>query len=364
MGEREKLFIELLKAGLWETEVDLGLFENSVADWEGMMTLAREQTVTGVFADGLAKLPKTVVPRVQKITITKEALDIEERNGKLNAFMPKLFALLEKEGTHPWLIKGQGVGQNYADPTKRIPGDIDVFFPDEEEYERMRALFLKHLPPEAIAADTPSTKNFEFYQQDIYVELHGQVLAEINRKSNRNFQTFLKQVKGMPERRWNGVPLPPPHFDAVFIFTHLVRHYFGGGIGLRQVCDWMRFLHRHGKELELTLLERHLDLLGLKKLWLVFGAIAVDFLGCPEGDMPFYQNRYRKQGERILAYILESGNFGYYDKRTKSSSSLYMVRRWKAFTGHLQMKFRNLTMFPEETVYGIPSFIIDGVRRT
>ena len=65
----------------------------------------------------------------------------------------------------------------------------------------------------------------------------------------------------------------------------------------------------------------------------------------------------------MLRYILDSGNFGYYDARTKTRSKSYLVQRWKAFSGHLQMKLRNFRMFPEESVYGIPSFIIDGLRR-
>ncbi len=358
------LFIELLRSGLWNHPVRTELFEGEDVDWAAIAEMATQQTTAGLLGVGLSQLPKQMVPRYLKMVNTREVVEIEDKNQQMNTFLPKLFAVFEKEGVHPWLIKGQGVGQDYADPLKRVPGDIDVFFPEVEEYERMRHLFLRKLPKESISADTPKTKNFEFFQQDIYIELHGRVVAEVNRKCNRHFQEFLQEVKAMPARRWNGVPLPPPAFDAVFIFTHLVRHYFGGGIGLRQVCDWMRFLHRHGKDIDKDLLGRHLERLGLMKLWKVFGAMAVDFLGCPQEDMPFYESRERKRGERILLYILESGNFGYYDKRTMSSSSIYLVRRFKAFWGHLQMKFRNLTMFPEESVYGIPSFIIDGLRRT
>ena len=41
------------------------------------------------------------------------------------------------------------------------------------------------------------------------------------------------------------VVLPPVHFDALFIFLHAARHYFGSAVGLRQLSDWMRYLYTH-----------------------------------------------------------------------------------------------------------------------
>ena len=92
--------------------------------------------------------------------------------------------------------------------------------------------------------------------------------------------------------------------------------------------------------------------------------MAVEQLGCPRESMPFYEVGQAQRGEQILRYIMESGNFGYYDERTKSNSKVYIVRRFVAFWGHLQMKFRNFAAFPEESVYGIPSFLKDGMKRT
>ena len=144
----------------------------------------------------------------------------------------------------------------------------------------------------------------------------------------------------------------------------MVRHYFGGGIGLRQVCDWMRFMHNHAEEIDRDQLRADLDRLGLMKIWQAFAAMAVEQLGCPRESMPFYEVGVEQRGEQILRYIMESGNFGYYDERTKSNSKVYIVRRFVAFWGHLQMKFRNFAAFPEESVYGIPSFLKDGMKRT
>ena len=364
LDKSEQAFLELYKAGLWGTEMREELFEDKEIDWERVSVMAREQTVVGIVGMAMSRLPNGRVPRTTYLRFLSNIKTIEDSNDKMNAFIPVLFKTLDDLGVRTWLLKGQGVGQNYADPRKRQPGDIDVFFPVEEEYERARKVFLTHLKPENVYADTPSTKTLEFAHRGIYVELHGKIVAEVNRKCYRHFEQFKDGFCHVETPRWNGAALPPVDFDAVFIFVHMVRHYFGGGIGLRQVSDWMRFMQAHEADIDRELLVKNLDFLGIRKLWQAFAQMAVGLLGCPVDAMPLADSYDSRRGRRLLRYVLESGNFGYYDKRIKSNSKFYYVRRFRAFWGHLLMKFRNFTMFPAESVYGIPSLIADGLKRT
>ena len=356
-------FVELLKAGLWNKQLNLEMFRDD-CDFQELAMMSLRQTVTGLIGVAFMQLPKGMVPRALQIALLKKVSDVEERNRRVNKSVAESFGWLLAQGLHPWLIKGQGVAQDYDDPLKRVSGDIDVFFADEKEYEFARRRMLRVLQPSELKADNRQTLNLEFMDGDVYMEFHGRVVAEINHRSNRHFAAFTKEAAQLPPRRWGNVTLPPVRFDAVFIFTHLVRHYFGGGIGLRQVCDWMRFMHSHAEEIDREQLRADLDWLGLMKIWQAFAAMAVEQLGCPRESLPFYEVGVEQRGEQILRYIMESGNFGYYDERTKSNSKVYIVRRFVAFWGHLQMKFRNFAAFPEESVYGIPSFLKDGMKRT
>lgn len=360
----EQAFLELLKAGLWGKEVREGDFLDKDIDWEQVVELAREQTVVGIVGEAMSQLPRGVMPRPLYLQVLKEVMEIEEENKRMNGLIPILFRTLDQLGVQSWLLKGQGVAQCYENPMRRMSGDIDVLFPYVADYEKSREDFLRHLKPEDVHNDNHQTKTLEFDYKSIYIELHGQIVAEVNRRSERNFKTFMSECRVEKSDIWNGATLPPSRFDAVFIFMHMVRHYFGGGIGLRQVSDWMRYVHVHHKDIHEEKLKEDLQKTGLFKLWQAFGCMAVECLGCPKESMFFYSSGFTKQGRRLLKYILESGNFGYYDERTKSDSRYYLVRRFVAFWGHLQMKLRNLMMFPEESVYGIPSFIVDGLRRT
>ncbi len=364
MDRSEEAFIKLYQAGLWGLDVHDEEFRDEAIDWERVVELARQQTVVGVVGEAMSQLSRGVMPRPLYLKVLREVVDIEEENKRMNAMLPVLFRTLDQLQVRSWLLKGQGVAQNYENPLRRQSGDIDVFFPDLADYEKARTDFLNHLKQENVHNDNDFTKTLEFDHHDIYIELHGRIVAEVNRRSDRKFPTFLEECKNLASEKWSGAQLPPLRFDAVFVFMHMVRHYFGGGIGLRQVSDWMRLLHAKKESIDATQLEADLKETGLYKLWQAFGCMAVEQLGCPVESMPFYNNKYSKYGKRLLRYILESGNFGYYDERTKSDSRYYIVRRFVAFCGHLQMKLRNLMMFPMESVYGIPSFIKDGLART
>ena len=360
----EQQFLELYRAGLWNSEVDDRLFQHT--NWEHVMSLAQQQTMTGVVGEKVMGLPESCVPTEWRMRLLASIVKIEEANRKMNDFLPVLFRRLHKKGWNVWLLKGQGVGLCYPEPLRRQSGDIDVFFTNQQEYRDACQFFKKHLSEGDVRAESDKTMDFEFVVGPLYVELHGQILTEVNRTCHKNFGSWLHRVsneEGMTVSEWENVVLPPCGFDAIFIFLHTVRHYFGGGIGLRQVSDWMRYLYTYHEQLDMDVLAQDISYLGLEKIWKVFGCMAVDYLGCPESMMPLYEKRYHKEATAVLRYILNSGNFGYYDASTKTNSKSYLVQRWKAFTGHLQMKLRNFTMFPEESVYGIPSFLIDGTIR-
>ena len=61
MKSVEKQFFSLLRAGLWDLDVDTSLFEEPI-DWQTILEMGRKQTVLGVLADGIAKLPSESRP--------------------------------------------------------------------------------------------------------------------------------------------------------------------------------------------------------------------------------------------------------------------------------------------------------------
>ena len=84
--------------------------------------------------------------------------------------------------------------------------------------------------------------------------------------------------------------LPGYDCDAIYVFTHILQHFYKGGIGLRQVCDWCRLLWTFKDKLNLELLESQIRKAGLMSEWKAFGVFAVEYLGMPKEAMPFYSD--------------------------------------------------------------------------
>ena len=125
--KKYRLFLALLKAGLWdETNANLS-FDNDV-DWNEIYRLAEEQSVIGLIAEGIETVQgewlrvhgSPFVPQTVALQFVGQTLQIEQRNKTMNAFLAQLVKQLRKEDVYALLVKGQGVAQCYKKPCWRI----------------------------------------------------------------------------------------------------------------------------------------------------------------------------------------------------------------------------------------------------
>lgn len=363
----EQCFLELYRSALWNTPLQEDLFDDR-ADWKRIVELAREQTVIGLITDSISKLPQERQPSKKLFfSLLAQAYRIENTNKEMNMVLPKLFLTMRQLNVNGWLQKGQGVARNYINPNLRQSGDVDLMIADKEEYQKMTRWFAAHFKEDKGERDEDGMHS-AFNCDGILVELHGKVVAHLNKKTNARFEDWQKEVLTLEQTviwEMNGgeVRLLPVRYDAIYIALHMFRHYIDGGIGLRQVADWMRFLYVHREDLAQMDIGKDIDRLGLTKLWEVFGSMCVDLLGCPEDCMPHLQTRYPDYAKSVLRYILDSGNFGHSDKRAQSDSNYKIIRTCTVFYGHMLMKLRNWKMFPAETWYGLPYYFKDIRKR-
>ena len=45
--------------------------------------------------------------------------------------------------------------------------------------------------------------------------------------------------------------------------------------------------------------------------WKAFASLAVDWLGMPVDSMPFFDEKFKNKGERVLGLVMRTGNFGH-----------------------------------------------------
>lgn len=357
-------FLSLIRGGLWEQSVTLARYPE--LDWRIILQLAKDQTVVGLLGAGLEHLSDVKVP----VSVAKDCLGlvmgIEMRNRKMNGLLVSQARAFSVNHVTALVLKGQGVAQCYERPLWRQPGDID-WLTDGDGYERGKALLLQN-------ADSPhmeygDLKHYGMRFGDIEVELHGTTHTDLSRQIDYHLDEMQHQLfENLQFRHWDcsglQILLPDPNFDAIFIFTHFVHHFYHGGVGLRQICDWTRFLHVFSDKLDRDYLKDHLEIMDLMTEWKAFGSLSVSFLGLDPSKMPFYEPGYETKAKRIVRYIVRTGAFGHKTGIRQPKYKNYLHRKLVAFIYRARDIIQVFRVFPPQSLKYLLAFGWEGMKKT
>lgn len=307
MNKTQNTFLELVKAGFWESGVQLSSY-GKIAFTE-ILQLATEHGVVGLVAAGLERVTDVKVPQTDVLQFVGQTLQIEQRNKAMNQFIEKLVGKMREANIYTLLVKGQGLAQCYKKPLWRSSGDID-FFLDNENYEKAINLLL----PMAISSKSGGaySKEFAIYTEQWMIELHGSMRNCLSSRIDKEIDAVQKKVfTNKRNRVWrNGntdVLLPAPNEDVFIVFTHFIKHFYKEGMNLRQICDWCRLLWTYRESLNHKRLESWIRKAGLMTEWKAYAALAVEYLGMPIEAMPMYDesSKWSKKAKQILNHILK-----------------------------------------------------------
>lgn len=364
----QQAFFTLLRAGLWEKRIPL--FPRGEVDWRAVCRLAEEQSVTGLLAAGLEQVDahdkELAVPKTDVRPLLVRVLAVEDTNARMNRFIAELFGQLREAGIAAVLVKGQGIAQCYARPLWRACGDVDLLL-DAENYEKAKAL----LSPLAskVEKESPSVKHLAMTLKPWEVELHGTLRGGVSKRMDAMIDAVQDETcAGGKVRIWDNqgtpVPLPGADNDIIFIFTHFLKHFFKGGIGLRQICDWCRLLWTCRDSIDLALLEKRLRRMRLMSEWKAFAAMAVQDLGMPAEAMPFYDPavRWKRKSRRLRFFILRVGNFGHNRDASYFHTKPFLVRKTISLGRRLADFATHLFIFPLDALRYLPVVLFNGFR--
>ncbi len=363
LNNNQRAFFELLRAGLWNKEARLSVF--GAINLKEICRIAEEQSVVGLVAAGLEHVTDVKLPKEEVLLVVGQTLQLEQRNKAMNAFVAELIRRLRDAGIYALLVKGQGIAQCYEKPLWRACGDVDLLL-NADDYEKAKKLLM----PLTTDVETEYThfKHVGMTIPDTFgtsdkdradgwmVELHGTLHSRLSKRVDRQIDAVQEDTFDHGNvRSWeNGgvtVFLPAVDNDVIFVFTHILHHFFFEGIGLRQICDWCRLLWKFAGEIDVELLEKRLREAGLMTEWRVFAAIAVEYLGMPVERMPLYceDGKWLRKASRICRFVLEVGNFGHKQRRDFSGMS-YLKRKFVSFWGRLSDMLRHFRIFPLDSI--------------
>ncbi len=372
MQRIKQQFLELLRAGLWGTPADAELFRHDV-DWKLILRIAKEQTVSIIVADGIETLPKELwPPREALVKLMMLRVKTTQMHSLLNSTINQILEALEAENIPSALLKGQGVAQNYRIPESRTCGDIDLYT-GINGYPKACSI-IENMGSEEDAGGIECRHHMHLNLNGVEVEVHRQAGFLMSRRQNAKFQEWTRHsidnhFKTDKLKVWNNdghdVFLPTPTFDAFYILHHTVRHMTTEGVGIRQVCDWTMYLHKHHAEIDTQELHKYLKIFRLETIWREFGILAINILGLPESELPLAPSEMKsKKTDKLLRHIFISGNFGRYDSNVKDNSETsYIKRKWRSFRFQSARLLKLFNLFPRYVASYMWHWITTAVGR-
>ena len=389
-NKNQEVFFELVRAGLWNKEVRLSQYGE--IDFNEIYRLAQEQSVVGLVAAGLEYVADVKVPQALALTIAGEVLQLEQRNRAMNQFVARLVGDMRKAGIYTLLVKGQAVAQCYEKPLWRACGDVDFFLSDDN-YEKAKAFLI----PMASDVETEyvGAKHLGMTIDGWVVELHGSLRVGLPNRINRELDViYTDTFNNGSVRSWNNngtqIFTLSKENDIVYVFVHFFNHFYKEGVGLRQICDWCRLMWTYRNEIDVKKIEGRIKRLGLVSEWKAFYALASKYLGMPDlvngsvfkvngfwtsqaaessAGLKFnspclmvHDLQFDKKADRIMEFVLKSGNMGHNRNMSHFSKKPYLVRKCVSMGRRVGDLINHARIFPMDSLRFFPRIMFNGIR--
>ena len=309
-------------------------------DWLSLYRFMQEQTLLGMAFHKFQNEKLHInMPRELLLKWLAVAEQIKQRNKQLNQKAVEICRQLEVDGFMCCVLKGQGNAAYYPNPYSRTPGDIDIYFTQNQWSGESNVNLLKHyrIATEEDKAKSQKKKrkkiiqyvrehymigelryyHVEFETDGVPVELHFMPCIMNNPIYNRRLLRWFDdhaEIQRMELPDGVGqIPVPTWEFNVVYQLAHLMHHFFDEGIGLRQFIDYYYLLKGRTEHIEKT--ENTLRHLGLWKFARAVMYVMREVFALEEQYMiaPVDERR----GKTLLKEILKGGNFGQYSGLTQ-----------------------------------------------
>lgn len=330
MNKSLSLFLALTKVSVGEAE-SLP-YQPSEQEWKFLFCMANNHTIAGPLFAAIDKLPVGQRPP-RKIFVdwlaTTEKIKHDSRDANHNAiWASKKFY---QAGFRNVILKGQGNAQLYPNPLLRQPGDVDVWLEGSREkiigYVRK---FFPHIRIQWVEMGFPIKKG-------CCIEVHTipSFMSNPfdNRRLERYFREHAEELFSNPAivTEEGEMRVPTTRVNMLFQLTHIYRHLFNEGIGLRQVMDYYYLLQQDEATQHLSETALMVKKLHMERFCKALMYVLQEVFGLQENRMIFPPSP--KEGKFLLSEILQAGNFGNADERNHIKTD-----KWGNFW---QKTFRN-----------------------
>ena len=333
-----ELFYQMIRSVIGTSDERL---DNPLPEvWKGLYEMTQQQSLLGILFHGIEKNPEMRPPRELLLKWYAISEQIRRANEKTNEAAVELTDYFRAIGFRSCILKGQGNTLNYPDPYIRMSGDIDIWLEGGhdkimkfvnsqwpgmlERYHHVEIPAWRGIPVEIHF--TPSFMNAPWMNK----RMQGWFME--------NAEEQFSHAVTLPDGA-GAVCIPTNSFNIIYQLSHIYRHLFSEGIGLRQLVDYYYLLRKakddHGQQsTDYRELAATLKWLGMYKIATAVMWVLKEKLGLEDEYLIVSPNE--KEGRFLLDEIMMGGNFGQYDTRLGSKEGEGIVHRY------FRMSLRNM----------------------
>lgn len=295
MTQTEIVLLSLIKKSLF------GICEAIPADtdWDAVLSEARQQAIVGLAA---AALPDNLPQKVSEEWKMAEYQRLAQQIRYWDA-QDRLHNLLTENSISYVILKGASAAMLYPSPLCRSMGDIDFLVPPEQ-FEQAKELLLAEVYE---LHDEPGDRHLCFSREGVSFELHRRFsYLDLNLEDVLQSGLFRAELRTVEGHRFYSLPA---FENGLVLLAHLWNHLHTG-VGLRQVIDWMLYVHQYLDDEAWNngfsaLAEKY----GLKKLAIYAAHMCAMYLGLPDGQV-WYMEADEDVCSELLMKVFRDGNFG------------------------------------------------------
>ena len=206
------------------------------------------------------------------------------------------------------ILKGSAAAVYYKEPFQRTMGDIDLIVP-QSEFEAA-VIQLGYLGYQCQEDDRKKTdiREIAFHKDGVTVELHRRFSSE-----GIDVERYILRGLECPvtaELSGHAFPMLPPLENGLVLLAHVAQH-LRNGLGLRQMIDWMMYVHAvlTDEYWRASFRPAAADC-GLETLAITATRLCQKYLGLPD-PITWCDGADDKLTDDLLENLLVTGNFGH-----------------------------------------------------
>ena len=286
----QQALLELLKASLFGAEPQIP----EGVDLDAVLKEAKDQTVVGLAASAVPKeeADKWRIPAAQNKMRFFQILDEQEN----------LLKLFRDAGIPLVIIKGFSAAQYYPVPLQRTMGDID-FVVSQDHVGNARRI----MDENGYDFSHTTDRHDDYSKNGTVFEMHRRYCED-----HWDFEHLIAEglSQAVPcEMYGKQFPVLPTEINGLVLLDHIRSHLYGG-LGIRQIIDWMLFVHAHLDDVMWTECFAQLACEpGLETLATTITKMCKLWFGLPD-EITWCDSADEETARQLMELVFDYGNFG------------------------------------------------------